>query len=106
MAHLRVLELNGTEVTDAGLEHLEGLIRLQTLSLFDTQITDAGLEHLEASGRLPALPLGETKVTDEGVKKPPAGIAQLRDRTIDVTGPIPQPRWFRVAPGCLDPQPR
>jgi hypothetical protein len=35
---------NGTQVTDAGLEHLQGLPRLRYLQLRDTSVTDAGVE--------------------------------------------------------------
>ena len=39
--------LNNTQITDAGLEHLKGLTSLEELLLAATQITDAGLEHLK-----------------------------------------------------------
>ncbi len=51
MNDLQQLNLNGTQVTDAGLEHLKGLTRLQTLFLINTQITDAGLVHVVDSAR-------------------------------------------------------
>ena len=41
------LQLDGTRVTDTGLEHLKGLINLQTVSLSNTQVSDTGLEHLK-----------------------------------------------------------
>ena len=44
--------LDGTQVTDAGLEHLKGLSRLQELYLDGTQVTDAGLEHLKGLSQL------------------------------------------------------
>ena len=34
-------------MTDAGLEHLKGLTKLQWLDLAGTEVTDAGLEHLK-----------------------------------------------------------
>ena len=40
------VNLQGRQVTDAGLEHLKGLTKLERLDLGDTRITDAGLEHL------------------------------------------------------------
>ena len=79
-------------MTDAGLEHLKGLTRLQSLNLAETKVTDAGLEHLkglthlqsldlmsnqgdrrwaETSQRIDQTPIakpGTTKVTDAGVK--------------------------------------
>ena len=38
------VDLNHRKVTDAGLEHLSGLIQLRTLNLGHTKITDAGLD--------------------------------------------------------------
>ena len=35
-------------MTDAGLDHLKGLSRLQFLNLGATKVSDAGLEKLEA----------------------------------------------------------
>ena len=45
------------------------MTQLQDLSLVDTQITDAGLKHLEALTRLGHLYLHGSQVTDEGVEK-------------------------------------
>jgi hypothetical protein len=36
-----------TKVTDAGLEHLKGLPKLQWLSLLRTKVTDAGVKDLK-----------------------------------------------------------
>ena len=41
------MNLSGTKVTDAGLEHLKGLTQLQELDLTDTKVTGEGLEHLK-----------------------------------------------------------
>jgi len=41
------VNLSGTKVTDAGLEHFKGLTQLQELCLTDTKVTGAGLEHLK-----------------------------------------------------------
>ena len=65
------LDLNNTQVTDAGLKELAGLQSLQTLVLFGTQVTDAGLKELAGLKSLRELWLGDTQVTD-------AGVAQLR----------------------------
>jgi Leucine-rich repeat (LRR) protein len=64
-----VVEVNlyGTKVTDAGLEHLKGLANLKTLFLADTQVTAAGLEHLKGLTKLRVLYLGDTQVTDAGL---------------------------------------
>ncbi len=39
----------GTEITDAGLEHLRGLTELNVLWLINTDITDAGVAALKQS---------------------------------------------------------
>ena len=41
------LNLNRTEITDAGLSHLKKLTNLQTLFLKDTKVTDAGIAELQ-----------------------------------------------------------
>ena len=45
--HLQHLALMNTKVTDAGLEHLNGLIKLESLFLEGTQVTDEGVEKLQ-----------------------------------------------------------
>lgn len=44
---LHALRLTGTQVTDAGLQHLQGLPQLRELDLSRTQITDVGLGGLK-----------------------------------------------------------
>jgi len=56
-------------VTDKGLLHLRGLVKLQLLDLGYTRITDNGLEHLKVLTNLRELSLQGTKVTAEGIKK-------------------------------------
>ena len=68
LTQLQSLDLAGTQVTDAGLEHLKGLTQLQSLDLGQTQVTDAGLEHLKGLTQLQSLNLGDTKVTDAGLE--------------------------------------
>ena len=63
------VDLASTKVTDAELEHLKGLTRLEFLVLTNTEVTDAGLTHLEGLTRLQTLYLSGTKVTDDGVAK-------------------------------------
>lgn len=41
------LYLSNTRVTDAGLEHLRGLMQLRFLDLRGTQVTEAGVRELE-----------------------------------------------------------
>jgi hypothetical protein len=65
---LAMLWLGGTQVTDAGLEHLKGLANLEWLDLERTQVTDAGLRHLKGLTNLKWLYLEHTQITDEGVR--------------------------------------
>jgi len=51
LTQLRVLVLNGTKVTDAGLEHLKGLTQLKTLQLWNTKVTDEGVKRLQQALR-------------------------------------------------------
>ncbi len=67
--HLKVLSLAHTQITDAGLVHLEGLKNLKELDLAGTPITDAGLEHLKELKRLRSLTLTDTQVSAEGIKR-------------------------------------
>ncbi len=61
------LDLSESDLNDAGLEHIAGLIELRDLSLVGTQVTDAGLVHLKRLPRLEHLDLSGTKVTDAGL---------------------------------------
>jgi len=69
LSELHSLSLGGTQVTDAGLEHLKGMSQLQHLYLNNTHVTDAGLEHLKGLTQLQELLLSGTQVTNEGVRK-------------------------------------
>ena len=66
---LEVLWLDGTKITDAGLEHLQGLDQLESLHLGGTKVTDAGLKYLTGLSRLTFLDLCGTKVSEEGVSR-------------------------------------
>ena len=66
-ARLSIL-LVGGEVTDAGLEHLNGLPQLKELYLFSTAVTDAGLIHLKGLNALRKLCISGTPITDSGLK--------------------------------------
>jgi hypothetical protein len=63
---LRVLNLAGTAVTGAGLEHLKGLVRL---NLRSSAVTDEGLEHLHRLTQLRELDLTGTRVSDAAVRR-------------------------------------
>jgi internalin A len=62
------VNLDRTEVTDAGLKHLAGLKRLQNLKLYGTKVTDAGLKELAGLKQLKHLSLYKSEVTDAGLK--------------------------------------
>ena len=71
LRHLEVVgvDLNSTQIADAGLVHLKGLTSLDHLNLTHTQITDAGLEHLKGLTSLTTLDLSRTKITDAGLEQ-------------------------------------
>lgn len=68
LPHIDILFLASTNVTDAGLDTLNGLHNLQWLSLNDTKVTDVGLEHLNRLTQLKVLYLNGTHVTDVGLE--------------------------------------
>jgi hypothetical protein len=51
------------------MEHLKALGQLQVLDLTGTEVTDAALEHLKALNKLEFLYVSQTKITDAGVEK-------------------------------------
>lgn len=69
LTNLKILWLDNTQITDSGLEHLKGLTNLEYLTLRNTQVSDAGLDHLEGLTNLKVLYLDNTQVTDEGGKR-------------------------------------
>ncbi len=81
---LQCLELEGTNITDAGLDHLERLARLKKLSLINTVITDKGLAHLKGLTHLETLDLSATKITDQGLANL-KGLANLRELNLGLT---------------------
>ncbi len=80
---VRTIDLCDTQITDAGLEHLEELTDLKWLDLSGTQVTDAGLEHLKGLTNLEGLHRleGLTKLWElhlEGTRVTDAGLAHLK----------------------------
>lgn len=67
MKTLVILNLEYTEITDAGLAHLAGLSNIRTLVLRGTEITDAGLAQLKPLTTLTELDLEFAAVSNEGV---------------------------------------
>jgi hypothetical protein len=78
---VRHLNLDQSQVTDAGLKELVVLKSLRSLSLTETQVTDAGLKELAFLKNLQTLDLSRTKVTAEGLKEL-ANVKSLRDLKI------------------------
>jgi hypothetical protein len=63
------LTLDGTKITDSGLERLRGMAQLERLWLTHTDVTDAGVEHLSGLVGLKELKLTDTRVTATGVQR-------------------------------------
>src|SRR5450759_5239790 len=63
LCHVDVLDLCGTKITDIGLEHLKALPNLRSLNLEKTQVSDVGLRHLSALTQLQELNLCDTHIT-------------------------------------------
>ena len=59
--------LRRSQITDSGLAHLKGLAKLSKLGLLNTRVTDLGLVHLKALTDLSELNLDRTQVTDAGL---------------------------------------
>ncbi len=55
------------DVTDAGLEHLSGLVGLHILTLNETRVTDGGLAHLQGLGELRMLELTHANIQGSGL---------------------------------------
>ncbi|MEM0913267.1 MAG: c-type cytochrome domain-containing protein [Planctomycetota bacterium] len=76
MVNLEKLWLNGTAITDQGLADLVRLRELRYLNLYGTQVSDAGLPKLAALPKLKRLYLWQTGVT-------PQAAADFASRSID-----------------------
>src|ERR1039458_10217089 len=63
-----MVDLHNTNFTDAGLERLELLRRVDVLDLCGTKVTDIGLQHLKALPCLRSLNLEKTQVSDAGLR--------------------------------------
>jgi len=70
---LTTLDLNGAQITDAGIKDLPR--SLISLDLRDTQITDAGIKDLPRS--LTTLDLNGARITDAGIKDLPRSLTTL-----------------------------
>jgi internalin A len=84
LSSLRRLNLNWTQIGDAGLEHIKGITTLESLYLERcANVTDPGLAHLNGLTNLTHLDIPQTSVTN-------AGIVHLKNLTklqsLDLTG--------------------
>ncbi len=84
LTKLQLLSLSNTKVSDAGLEQLKGLTQLQGLSLDRTKVSDAGLELLKGLTKLQGLCLDDTRISDAGLQHL-KGLTQLQVLTLDRT---------------------
>ena len=66
LTKLRVLRLIGCRGTDEALEHIRSLRNIELLELDHSDLTDRGMEHVGSMTSITALRIGGTKVTDEG----------------------------------------
>jgi hypothetical protein len=70
LTELRELDLRkAPNITDAGIVHLRGMIKLEKLNLFRTQLSDAGLPHLADMAVLETLLIGGTRISERGVEQ-------------------------------------
>lgn len=68
LERLAKLDLHGTQVGDAGVRHLSGLKHLRYLNLYGTQVGDAALEAIAGMGGLRRVYLWGSKVSAKGVE--------------------------------------
>ncbi len=83
--NLLILDLSGTDVSDAGLARLTVLPHLRELYLDYTCITGPGLTHLRNIKRLEILGLSCSDVNDEAVK-PLTDLGFLKELDLSGTG--------------------
>jgi len=74
---LTQLDVDGCRgVTDAGMEHLQGMNNLKWLNISHTQVTEAGLKHLTSVTNLETLLIcclyqadGRKKISEEAIRE-------------------------------------
>ena len=81
---LQVLTIVQTQITDAGLGNLKHLNQLQVLWIEAPQFTDAGLENVKGLSQLQVLHLDKTQLTDAGLEHL-KGLKQLSDLSLKYT---------------------
>ncbi len=83
-SHLRQLSLQGTGITDKGMEAMANIPRLLDLNLSETQVTDEGVKRLGSAAQLQQLKLSQTRITDKALGFL-AAMRSLTDLTLDQT---------------------
>ncbi|MGD9645330.1 MAG: protein kinase [Pirellulales bacterium] len=106
LAQLESLDLSGTPISDAGIEHLGDCRGLRELNLSQTKVTDAGMPALAPLVSLRSLQLAGTGLTDDGVgplrslvdleQLSLAGTA-VTDATAGVLSRFPRLAWLSLA---------
>jgi internalin A len=80
---LKRLNLHGTKSSDTALEHIAGIISLESLDVGSTLMTDVGLERLATLTNLKELTMGGNELGDAGL----LGLRQLPTLTyLDLSG--------------------
>jgi hypothetical protein len=82
--HMQGLVLSHARISDAGLKHLNGMTKLLDLWLDHTDISDAGLENLKGLTKLESLVLSRTQVSDAGLNSL-KGLTQLQTLCLNNT---------------------
>jgi hypothetical protein len=77
LRHLETLNLNGCPITDESAAVIGGFSELQWLQLERTKITDSAIPHLLRLHKLEVLRVKETELTDQGLVQL-AGLPNLR----------------------------
>ncbi|MBC7852591.1 MAG: hypothetical protein IAF94_04060 [Pirellulaceae bacterium] len=80
LSRLQYLDLNFTHLSDAGMVHFAGLTKLKGLSLDRTEVSDAGLAHLTGLTQLEYLYVSKTQVTQDGVNRLQMALPHCRIR--------------------------
>jgi len=78
LRNLQWLRLDGTRVTDAGIDKIANLPYLEVLDLSGTDITDAGLVDLRKLKSMHDVNLTGTQVTDTGVAELQGALPRLK----------------------------
>jgi hypothetical protein len=85
LTQLKTLYLWHTKVSDVGVEHLKGMTQLQILHLNNTKVSDIGVEYFKGMTQLQILSLSNTKVSDSGAEHL-KGMTQLQELDLSNTG--------------------